>query len=345
MDDKLHQRFILQDRSFASLAKRDLQRMAEKLGFSATDVGKLNIIVAELISNLLKHTPQGGELLAKPIGEEGIEIICFDQGPGMSDTHRMMRDGTSTSGTFGEGLGAIKRLSSEFDIYAQPGLGTVILSRLYKAPVTDAVLHPAKKFKVAAVMVAKTFEKYCGDNFAVIENGNDCYLIVLDGLGHGVNANEASSLAVRTFEKNYALEPCGSLRLIHDSIRKTRGAVGSVVHISTTKNEIAYCGIGNISGKLYSGYGANLSNVASRNLISYNGTIGHNIPNTFHLQRIDWSGASLLVMHSDGIKTRWDLGKYPNLHRHDPSIIAAVIFRDYCRQTDDSLVLVAQQKI
>jgi len=52
----------------------------------------------------------------------------------------------------------------------------------------------------------------------------------------------------------------------------------------------------------------------------------------------------LLVLHSDGIKTRWDLSKYPSLHRHDVSIIAAVIYKDNSRHSDDSLVVVVRPK-
>lgn len=343
---KQHQRFVLQDKSFANLIKRDITRIAESYGFSEADVGKINIIVSELISNLLKYTPEGGELLVKAIGKHGIEILCIDKGPGMQDPNRMMNDGTSTSGTAGEGLGAIKRLSNEFDLYSQPGQGTIILSRLFKAHKKEKVdiLARENRFEIVTVMVPKHNEQLCGDGCAMVIDGNNCYLIVLDGLGHGASANEASFQAADSFLARHALEPAANLRLIHKDIRKTRGAVGSIIHVSTTRKKLSYCGIGNITGKLYTLNGAVLSNAASRNIISYNGIIGHNIPATFSSQLLDWNSSNLMVLHSDGILTRWDLSKYPNLHRHNSSIMAAVIYRDYCRHTDDSLVVIVRPK-
>jgi len=346
MDVNQHQRFVLQDKSFASLIKRDITRIAESYGFSQSDVGKINIIVSELISNLLKHTTQGGELLVKSVAGVGLEIICLDNGPGIHDIVRMMRDGTSTAGTAGEGLGAIQRQSDEFDIYSQPGLGTVILSRVFRSQSKRKleVRQANSRFDVASVMVPKPNEQLCGDGFAIFAQGNDCYLIALDGLGHGANAHEASSQAAASFLTNYTLDPATNIRLIHNDIRKTRGAVGSIAHISASKKTVSYCGVGNIAGRVFSLDDGTISNTNSRSIIAYNGIIGHNIPATFHTHQTLWNKHSLLVLHSDGIKTRWDLSKYPSLHRHDVSIIAAVIYKDNSRHSDDSLVVVVRPK-
>ncbi|WP_114779465.1 ATP-binding protein [Botryobacter ruber] len=340
MDGKQHQRFLLTDKSFANIIKRDITRLAESEGFSPADVGKINIIVSEMVSNLLKHTPQGGELLVKPIENHGLEIICLDSGPGMSDPVRMLQDGTSSVGTAGEGLGAIKRQSNEFDLFSCPGCGTVILSRVYKA---QKEASPARsRFQVSSLMVPKPNEQICGDGFGLVEKGNDCYLIVLDGLGHGVNAHDASRQAVELFEKRFYNDPVLSLRQIHEAIRRTRGAVGTIVHLSASRKKAVYCGVGNIAGRIFMLDGAFISNSSSRTVISYNGILGHNIPATFSAQQADWNNASLLILHSDGIKSRWDLSRYPNLHRHDTSVIAAILYRDFSRQTDDILVVVAR---
>ena len=121
MDVKHHQRFSLADRSFANIVKRDITRLAESHGFSPSEVGRINIVVSEMASNLLKHSPQGGDILVKYTTDNALEIICIDSGPGMKDPQRMMQDGSSTAGTAGEGLGAIVRQSHTFDMYTQPG--------------------------------------------------------------------------------------------------------------------------------------------------------------------------------------------------------------------------------
>ena len=150
---KHHQRFQLADRSFANIVKRDITRLAESHGFSQAEVGRINIVVSEMASNLLKYSPIGGEIFVRFTPDKALEIICLDNGPGMKDPQRMLVDGTSTTGTAGEGLGAIMRQSHTFDLYSHPGCGTVILSRIYKG------LHEAPKkkstFEIATVIVPK----------------------------------------------------------------------------------------------------------------------------------------------------------------------------------------------
>ncbi|MFD2245624.1 ATP-binding SpoIIE family protein phosphatase [Pontibacter ruber] len=346
MDVNHHQRYTLPDRSFANILKRDIARLAEGLGFSASEVGKINIIVSEMASNLVKHSPQGGELLVKTIGEKAsaLEIICLDNGPGMSEPRRMMQDGISTTGTAGEGLGAIKRQSDEFDLYSQPGSGTIILSRVHRAA---GQVHPPQRqsrFETGVVMVPKPGEQLCGDGYAIIEEGNNLYLIALDGLGHGANANEASQLAAQVFQSNYKSDLPVNLRLIHTLIRRTRGAVGSIAHINVARNQISYCGVGNIAGKIFCPEGGKQATTC-RNIISYNGILGHNIPTTLNNQVAEWNNSRTLVLHSDGLRSRWDLNKYPGILNHDPTTIAAVLFKEFSRQTDDTLVMVVRNKV
>ena len=55
-----------------------------------------------------------------------------------------------------------------------------------------------------------------------------------------------------------------------------------------------------------------------------------------------WTPASVLVLHSDGVSGSWNANSYPGLVPHDPSLIAAVLYRDHCRGTDDATVVVAK---
>jgi hypothetical protein len=49
-------------------------------------------------------------------------------------------------------------------------------------------------------------------------------------------------------------------------------------------------------------------------------------------------------MHSDGIATQWDLGRYPGLLARDPSLIAGVLYRDFLRGRDDATVVVLKDR-
>lgn len=69
--------------------------------------------------------------------------------------------------------------------------------------------------------------------------------------------------------------------------------------------------------------------------MSYNGVLGLNIPNTMKDQVIPAEKKQVMILCSDGIKTKWDLLRYPNILKYDLSILLAAIFKDNARRTDD----------
>lgn len=111
-------------------ARRRALALADELGFSQVRRGELAIVVSELCSNLCRHAVQG-EVLLRPLPGPGIEVLALDRGPGMADVAACLRDGYSTAGSAGIGLGAVARLSTEFDLYSRPS-GTVALARLFR---------------------------------------------------------------------------------------------------------------------------------------------------------------------------------------------------------------------
>ncbi|RDC58752.1 SpoIIE family protein phosphatase [Adhaeribacter pallidiroseus] len=254
----------------------------------------------------------------------------------MSDPKRMLEDGTSTYGSRGEGLGAIKRVADEFDLYSRRESGTVLLARLYKKGQKPKASQRSK-FDFHAVMVAKPGESECGDGWTMVQQNGVCQILAVDGLGHGENAHIAASAAVASFQKQTPSPPGMLLRKIHSDMLKTRGAVMNVASIDLKSNTLTYCGVGNIAGRVLASDGA-------KSVMSYNGIVGHNLPNTINDHQIVWNNTQILILHSDGLKSRWDLTKYPDLLQHDTSIIAAVIYKEFTRKTDDTLVLVGRTR-
>ena len=53
-----------------------------------------------------------------------------------------------------------------------------------------------------------------------------------------------------------------------------------------------------------------------------------------------WRGPSLFAAHTDGIRSSWDLSRYPGVTRHDPAVMAALIWRDAATRGDDAAVVV-----
>ncbi|WP_181304896.1 ATP-binding protein [Rufibacter sp. XAAS-G3-1] len=337
-----HHYFPLADRTFQNIVRRDIGKIAEAAGFSEAEVGRVSLVVTEMATNLVKHaSSKGGELLVKPICQEngkacGIELLCLDNGPGMSDPQRMMEDGVSTFGSMGQGLGAIKRQSDFFDIYSQRGVGTVILSRIYrKGKAPKGAARSEQKFQVGAVLVPKPGEKVSGDGWGLRLSHQGAYLMVLDGLGHGEHAHEAATNALHAFQQQPKQAPSEMLRAVHAAIKRTRGAVGALAHWNAEDGTLLFCGIGNIAGRL-------IMPDKPKSLLSYNGTLGMSMPNTLNDQQLTWERGNLMILHSDGLKSRWDLTKYPELTRHDLTLIAAVLYKDNTRTTDDTLVVVVR---
>jgi hypothetical protein len=76
-------------------------------------------------------------------------------------------------------------------------------------------------------------------------------------------------------------------------------------------------------------------------MVSHSGTVGYEIHRLRGFE-YPWAEGSHLVMHSDGIGTRWDIKAYPGLLTKHPSVIAGVLFRDWQRGNDDVSVVVVR---
>jgi anti-sigma regulatory factor (Ser/Thr protein kinase) len=311
-------------------ARRRAQQMATNVGFDPNQVSQLAIVVSEAATNLVKHGG-GGEVLLREM-LNGLEVLAIDKGRGMRDVSTALTDGYSTSGTAGNGLGAIRRLSSFFDIYSQRDSGTAILSQTFLSKE-----HPLPKLNFGAVCRPKHGETLAGDGWAEKEVNGESWILVADGLGHGPDANEAAREAVKTFldiRGSRATTDC--IEALHGSLRKTRGAAVAVVRLDHAQKQLSFCGVGNIAASI-TGDGA------SRSMISHNGILGHEVR---RIQEFNypWNRNSKLIMSSDGLAT-WHLEKYAGLLQKHPALIAGVLYRDFWRQRDDVTVVVAQESV
>lgn len=337
MVDATHKSFDASDRSYHARIKKEVQRLAIACQFLDKRIAEIDIVVAEITSNFQKHA-KDGELLVGVFKEEGtvyIELIGIDQGPGMTDIHRMMADGFSTKNTIGHGLGSIKRLADEFDIFSSKNWGTILLGRFYR----DRKLSDKRKrpIQISPLVVAKPKELRSGDGHYVDHSERYTKIMLADGLGHGVEANIATNEAVNAFKQCTLESPVEIIRFVHPLVRKTRGLVATIAVIDHQLKKLHIAGIGNIAARL-------IGTIQSKNPLSYNGIIGHNIPNTMHDQVLDLDAYQQLILCSDGIRSRWDTSRLVALPRHDLSIQAAAVYKDFARRTDDMSVVIAKFK-
>lgn len=326
--------FPIGESSQVAAARRASVAMARKLAFDETQVGRIAIIVTEAATNILKHAGQGSILLRDVTRRlhTGMEIIALDSGPGIHNLNASLRDGVSTRGTPGNGLGAMQRLSAEFDAYTQPGKGSafcmIAWASAAAAPANGAVT-------IGAVCLPVASEQVCGDSWQASTHGAMVTLMVADGLGHGPDAHAASQAAIAVLaDDNVAAAPLPgrSIELAHQALKATRGAAVATIQIDLDKDLVLFAGIGNISASLNIPGGR-------RQMMSHNGIVGSNVRKIQELS-FPWTRDSILVVHSDGLGTRWDLGSYPDLEHRHPALIAAILYRDHVRPRDDATVVV-----
>jgi anti-sigma regulatory factor (Ser/Thr protein kinase) len=328
------QYFRVTEASQVATARRGAVVAATAASFGEVDAGRVAIAATELATNLWRHG-RGGTLLVRPVEGEvaaaGIELLALDRGPGMRNVQECLRDGFSTAGTQGSGFGSVRRQADEFDVYSLPGHGTAVLAVIWAR---RAPPPPHKTFRVGSVVVAKSGEEACGDSWAVrlTDDALSLSAMVVDGLGHGTFAARAAAEAVKLFNRNPQSMPGAAIANIHAGLRATRGAAVAVARVDATAARLVFGGIGNVAGTL-------IANGQVRRLVSLNGIAGHNAA---RIQEFvyPYSGTEmLLVMHSDGIGTSWNLDRYPGLSARHPGLIAGVLFRDFWRARDDGLVV------
>jgi anti-sigma regulatory factor (Ser/Thr protein kinase) len=334
-------RFLIDESSKTAEARRFARSLAAGMGLGEILSEQVSIVVTEACTNLLKHAERGELIMHSAMEGPGpvpfLEVLALDHGPGIEDLERCLQNGYSTSGTLGHGLGAIIRLSKDTDFYSIPGKGTGILARWWSETRNEAPPSPLARggFRISAVNVPKTGQETSGDSWGSVQSGDQLTVLVADGLGHGLEANAASSQAVRILRENPNLAPQALLERCHLALRSTRGAAVAVAQIDLAREKLTFAGAGNISARIHS------SNRPGQHLVSVNGTAGHQ---TERLREFcyPWPRDGMLQLHSDGLSSGAGVDGYPGLAARDPALIAGVLFRDFARGRDDATVVVAK---
>lgn len=322
------------DPSHVSAARLALQRLARDLEFDETRAGRLAIVATEAVTNMVRHGG-GGTFAARPIARDdalGIEMLAIDAGPGMRDFGHSARDGVSSAGTPGTGLGAIGRLADEFEVSTAHERGTILRMVVWnKVPARDD-----DHYDVGAVLVPMGGETLCGDGWAVEYHDDGATFLLVDGLGHGPEASRAAASAIDVLRRHPTQSAIRLLDLAHARLRSTRGAALAFMRHDRRRGEIEFAGVGNIAASIHEG-------ATRRSMVSHNGIVGHNMYKSA-MYSYPWPPGALLVAHSDGLETQWDLGAFPGIATHHPSVIAATLFRCHTRKRDDVAVLVVRQR-
>jgi len=315
----------VEDASAVAACRQAVQNMAERLRFPAARIGQLALAVTEAASNLHKHAEQGSLLLCvnRDGPQPGIDLVTIDAGPGVRDVSAALRDGHSTAGTLGIGLGAIQRLADFADLYSRPGHGTSLVARFCVSP-------PVSQPRWAGLIRPITGETECGDAYGVVPADGVVTAVLCDGLGHGPLAAAAAAVGVAAVLDDPAGEPAALLERVHRRMSGTRGGAVGVVQVS---GQLArFAGLGNVAASI-------VSDGQRKSMVSIPGIAGVQA-RTIRQFEYDVPPGSAVIVHSDGVSSRWEAAALPALEARDPLLIAAVLLAEAGVHRDDAGVLV-----
>ncbi|MFJ7241320.1 ATP-binding SpoIIE family protein phosphatase [Streptomyces olivaceus] len=308
------------------------EHAAALAGLDERRTATASLVATELATNVLKHAGGGTVLIdvvAPPVlaadhgGARLVQVATVDHGPGIADVPAALRDGFTTTGSLGAGLGTCARLADDFDLHSVPGQGTVVVARVGAVPGGPAAAPrgPAARVRAGAVNVPFAGAEYSGDAWAWVRAGDVVSLMLADGLGHGPEAARASTAAVEALGASAHLAPAEALRRLDRALTGTRGAAVAVAQVDTRTGVLRFSGVGNIGARLCEGG-------TWRHLVSRPGIVGTHRPATLRDQEAVWADDRVLVLHSDGLPSRWSPTSDTCRTTTDPAVTAAVTFRD-----------------
>jgi anti-sigma regulatory factor (Ser/Thr protein kinase) len=324
------------ERSRVAEARRLACQAAARQGFCERDIGRIAIIATELATNLVKHAG-GGEIVIGFFDDgegTGLELLALDKGPGIGDVQKALSDGHSTAGSAGTGLGAAHRAANVFAISTRSGHGTAVVARVRRS---EDQPHPSRCYIVSGLCVPYPGEVVCGDGWAVAPAEERLVMLLADGSGHGPEAHRAAARAIEILRDKAKAAPEEVVQRVHAALGATRGAAVAVARLEPEANggNVNFVGVGNISAAL-------VDATDVRRMVSLNGTAGHVAPRIRAFQYA-YRDTPTVILHSDGLTSRWDLSEYPGLMSAHPSLIAGVLYRDFRRGRDDASILAVRR--
>lgn len=327
-------RVFVKDHSFVGAARRKVKELAESAGLNSEALGKVELLTTELATNLAKHATTGGELLVLEQEDESssaICLLCIDRGPGIDDVEQVLIDGVSGAGTLGAGLGTLKRLSDSFEISSAINKGTVVLCKVFKEAAKGS--QRDSTLDVAAISVPHPGESCCGDNVSYAQADDVTSILVVDALGHGDGAALVAEKAVEIFDTNPFDDSQAIIGRIHSALSGTRGASLAILKIEHAEDRLKFVGVGNITSRIYTRF-------SSKGCVSVQGIVGTRMSSLKEFV-YDWEPGAKLLMYSDGLKSAASLD---DAQPKSALILAAELYRDFCRLTDDTTVVVVKDK-
>ena len=328
------QSIAIYDEASVSSARQRVRDVGQQLHLSNEVIETAALIASELTHNQLSHAKQG-YFAVKPVERQsvkGLEVIAADLGPGIKKPALAIEDGVSGTGTgLGAGLGAVVRLADEVEFDNRISEGLCVIARKFET-------RPASLCCEIAIMGSPfPGEAISGDDAAVCQSDSRFIAAVSDGLGHGPEARDASNQSIEVLTHNRELGLEHILTKLNEQLGRTRGCVMSIVRFDKVSGICESVSVGDVHSHLYKLREAHLFTATPL-------VLGTDQLSKLRV-RVETTKVepdSVLVMFTDGLKSRTTIKGQLDLLRQPAINIAQHLLENHSRPDDDALVLVAR---
>ena len=174
-------------------------------------------------------------------------------------------------------------------------------------------------------------EDECGDTGLIRQQGTDCFIALVDVLGHGAEAHQIALLAEQHLAANTDLGLVEMLNGLNRTLRGSRGAVATLCRLAVNTGELRHVGVGNITTRIF---GAD-----TRRLVPRDGIVGYMMPSPRE-QTVQLVPGDVVMLYSDGIKESFEPYECPGLLSGSAENIANNLFRCFYKGDDDGSCLI-----
>jgi anti-sigma regulatory factor (Ser/Thr protein kinase) len=319
------------DDASASLARQITRAEAAGIGLDPTAIEGLVIAASELVTNQLRHGRRGmfavHAVARGPV--PGIEVVTADLGPGIADPRGALAGPGPSARSLGAGLSAARRLVDEMDVDVRWGQGTLVRVRSF------AERLPRRR-EIGVLGRPLPGERVSGDHAVFVREGDVLLCAVIDGIGHGPLAADASDHAAAAALAHRGASPASILDACDVAVAGTRGAVMAVARIDEPLGTLEHASVGNVGARL-DGHDRTRSFAGSAAALGQRGRKVRPYTETVAI-----AGDEVLVLFTDGFTSRTSLADAPGLRREHPIVIAQHLMATFARPTDDALALVVR---
>ena len=173
----------------------------------------------------------------------------------------------------------------------------------------------------------RALDRVNGDAVFITDNGQELFICIFDGAGHGEGAHNIARIGIDFIQKNNHLSLPDLMNQLHKELQGTHGAVAIIGKLNLKTKQLNYVGIGNIFLRVFG--------MHSKREITQGGVIGYQIRTPIE-KCIAIKAGDIVVFHTDGISSRFNETDYPKILSDDAEKISITLLDKFGKNNDDA---------